>query len=62
MMLVLLEPPPEPPCRLHTYMLLCRLAVVAASHRAADAAQRTLSGAAGPDAAASTGVRGALRT
>ena len=62
MLLVLLEPPPEPPCRLHTYLLLCRLAVVAASHRAADAAQRALSDAAGPDAAASTGVRGALHT
>ena len=66
MLLVLLEPPPEPACRLHTCLLLGRLAVVAASHRAADAAQRrtvrALSDAADPHAAASTGVRRALRT
>ena len=64
MLLVLLEPP-EPACRLHTCLLLGRLAVVAASHRAADAAQRrtvrALSDAADPHAAASTGVRRALR-
>ena len=65
MLLVLLEPPPEPACRLHTCLLLGRLAVVAASHRAADAAQRrtvrALRDAADPHAAASTGVRRALR-
>ena len=66
MLLVLLEPPPEPACRLHTCLLLCRLAVVAASHRAADAAQRrtvrALRDATDPHPAASTGVRRALRT